>query len=210
MKTSVAVSLLFLPLVFTLNSFAEAQNSRAPEGSQNSQTPKGSQNSQTPEGSQNSPVPKGLCSNPSLPCSPRQLEILEKFEKSNTSPATPQTHSLYQGGCYMISGTYGADHEHFGYIYVHDQGHGELGFNGQFGFFYPQNPYANLTPADGAERFPDPSKNTVKVRATDWLVEIDAAQNWRYFARQLENGNLALIGLWGRNDTVICEMTENK
>jgi hypothetical protein len=160
--------------------------------------------------SQNPKPPTGLCANPTRPCSARQIEILENFEKSNSAPATPTAHALYQGGCYMISGTYSADHEHFGYIYVRDQGNGELGFHGQFGFFYPQNPYAVLTPAEADSRFPGPSKNTVMTRATDWLVEIDTVHNWRYFARQLENGNLGLIGLWGINDAIICEMTENK
>lgn len=155
-------------------------------------------------------APTGLCLNPRVPCSPRQLEILEQFDKSNSAPAVPNVHALYQGGCFMISGTYSADHEHFGYIYVRDDGNGALGFNGQFGFFYPENPYADLTASEAANRFPNPSKNTVSPRTTDWLVEIDTVQNWRYFARKIANGHLALIGLWGNNDSIICEMSENK
>lgn len=154
--------------------------------------------------------PTGLCSNPRVPCSTRQLEILEQFDKSNSAPVVPSVHALYQGGCYMISGIYAADHEHYGYIYVRDDAEGNLGFNGQFGFFYPKNPYTELTTNEVASRFPDLSKNNVKPRATDWLVEIDTAKNWRYFARKIENGHLALIGLWGNNDSIICEMSENK
>lgn len=155
-------------------------------------------------------LPGGLCSNPSQPCSPRQLEILKQFETSSTAPALPATHSLYQGGCYMLSSIYSADHEHFGFIYVRSQENSKWDFNGQFGFFYQQNPYKQMTPADAAVKFPEISKNTVQARTDDWLVEIDTKNNWRYFARQTEEGKIALIGLWGIYDAILCEMTENK
>ena len=110
----------------------------------------------------------------------------------------------------MLSQNYGADHEHFGFIYLQEQAGGEIGMHGQFGFFYPQNPYAHLTPTEAALRFPEPSKNILTPRDHEWSVEIDTAHNWRYFMRTLDNGKLGLIGQWGTYDAIICEMTENK
>lgn len=155
-------------------------------------------------------APLGLCSNPTQKCTARQLEILKQFETAPHAPALPATHSLYQGSCYMISSIYGAEQEHFGFVYIRSQANGTWDHNGQFGFFYPQNPYKQMTTAQAAAKFPEASKHTVQERSTDWLVEIDTKNNWRYFARQSDQGKLILIGQWGIYDAVLCEMEENK
>lgn len=155
-------------------------------------------------------VPNGLCSNPTQKCTARQLDILKQFDSATQAPALPVQHSLYQGSCFMISSTYGAEQEHFGFIYVRSQPDGTWDHNGQFGFFYPQNPYKQMTAEQAAAKFPTASKYKVDARSTDWLVEIDTKNNWRYFARQTDEGKLILIGQWGIYDAILCEMEENK
>lgn len=151
-------------------------------------------------------VAEDYCNPDYYECTPYQRDLVKDFLKLGTKPAVTGSEVLYQGSCYMVSAMYAPDHAHHGYIYLRQQSNG-VGFYGQFSFFEPENPYSKMTLEQARQEYPDDSKYILEERAREWFIDIDSQRMWRYFIRQVAPGKWILIGHWGLNDSLICEMT---
>ena|GEM_PF-4548238 len=143
-----------------------------------------------------------LCVNDAR-CTATQEQIAENF-RSGTELPDKNAELLFQGGCYMISNVYSPTTKHHGYVYFRDQG-----FYGNFSFFYAQNPYANSTIADMRAKHSEASKFSIESISNAWKIEVNREQNWRYYVRQSLSGKTIVIGQWGINDAILCEMNQN-
>jgi hypothetical protein len=153
-------------------------------------------------------IPNGLCDPQYYNCTQIQRDLVKRFQDEGSSPELPTTDALYQGGCYMVSSTYAPETKHYGYIYLRNE-NGKVGFNGSFGFFYPENPYEKMTVKDARAKHAETSHNFVSKRTQDWFVDIDSSKAWAYFIRRINAEQLIMIGQWGTQQEIICELKEN-
>ena len=149
-------------------------------------------------------VPEYYCSDQYYECGDTTKSIVADYFKA-TSPVAPNAESLFVGSCYMVSESYNKNHEHYGYVYFRPQADG-LGFFGGFSFFYESNPYADLNVEDASRLNSQDSKYVIVFHEQHWQTDTSQDPPWQYFFRE-RNGHLLLVGFWGLNDSIVCDLT---
>ena len=143
-------------------------------------------------------------------CSPEQARIWEKFERGGAFSSTA-VGKVFSGSCYHKSFDYNGSTEHFGVVYPHTSERG-IHFGGSFGFFYPQNPYADWTP-ENAENYMKPKrdeKSVLHLESNYAWVDFNPGEPpiWRYYVR-MNGEKLVVMGFWGVSHTLFCELGDN-
>lgn len=153
--------------------------------------------------------PKNMCYNSS--CSGPEEEIWAGFEANQFPKALSDwPAAVYSGPCYHTGAQYDNRDMHYGVAYV-SLGQEEtplLHYSGQFGFFYPEDPYANWTVEIAKQKYSDHlAKNNVIVpEGESGFADFSSPETrWTYYFRTSPDlQKLYVIGFWGSSHFVYC------
>lgn len=153
--------------------------------------------------------PPAPCSG--LPCTAPMANIAEEFGAGGAP--TPATLPLVASGeCYHLAPWYNGETTHYGYLFL-DQKDGNVFMSGSFGFFYPENPYGQISVDEARTRAPgmyDAGKELelgADYAFVDWNKQ-DPTQPWRYWVKQ-SGSRLLLVSDWGNRQRVFCRLEKN-
>lgn len=157
-----------------------------------------------------------LSASPSLPmapcngrdCSTPMLSMVNNFY--NGSVITGQLPVVASGSCYHASVHYSSSKEHYGVIYLlNKEGSNDIYFNGSFGFFFDQNPYADITTANAQQKFTEPFKKSFVTENGNLVADYSTQDTlWIHFLRHNSiNNRYYLISYFGVSHMMTCELT---
>jgi hypothetical protein len=104
-------------------------------------------------------LPEDACD--SLKCTKVMKSILSGF--NNTPHTVSLEPAVYSGGCYHL-GELNPDHEHFAEFMIDQLPDGTTYFSSIFGYFYPENPYANWTLEKAREEATDYARQNSRIK----------------------------------------------
>lgn len=115
------------------------------------------------------------------------------------------------GECFHLASYLNPDTIHFGVMLI-DRNDSGLRMGGSFGFFYPENPYKDLTLEQARDRFLNDGGHQVEI-FPDYLFANLYPNNppekqWKYWYRKSKDSYFVKTD-WGTDHTVICEMKKN-
>jgi hypothetical protein len=137
-------------------------------------------------------------------CTGKIAALAEAFNQ-----AGPLRGDIYLGSgeCYHLSPDYNSTVTHYGFGLIDRAGDG-LFFDGSFGFFFPQNPYADLTletaRARAVHRF-EPN-HRLEIHPDYAFVDMNPGgqEIYRYWLRQAGQ-SVYLEGAWGTSHALFCQ-----
>lgn len=156
-----------------------------------------------------SELPTYICD--SGDCSVKQLQILKKFEKATSAKINSQ--NVYSGECYHLSASNDANQVQYGMAYIVPK-NGDLFWDGQFSFFYENNPYKDLSAATAREKFgniEENEKNKFSILKDYLFINYGDEENFtRYWMRtNSDQSHLFVLGYWGIDHRVLCDFSKN-
>lgn len=154
-------------------------------------------------------VPSSLCNPHYYQCTEKQIDFVKKFQEQGHSVTLPANAGVYSGTCSVLGEQYDPAHEHHAYVFLKKVKNQYL-MNGEFAFFYQENPYAQLTIAQAEKLTYGKVLPLARPREKDIYVDIDEASVYYYFIREITDSSLSMIGYWGVNDIVLCSLNINE
>lgn len=139
-------------------------------------------------------------------CRGRVAEIARAFEAAG--PVGPAPY-LGSGECYHLSPHYNPDTTHYGVVLLDDLNE-ETYMGGQFGFFFPENPYRewDLVRArkENARLFESNHRITREAGFSYVDMNPGGQEIWQYWLKQSPE-HLYVLGVWGTSQMFYCELS---
>lgn len=139
-------------------------------------------------------------------CSAAQERIWQNFEAARfTANADP---IVFSGECYH-NYSYDPAKAHYGMFFLSEIDR-TVHASGQFGFFFKENPYAQINVEQAIKKFPNHSEAKHGMATLEKSAFLDYSTPdtpLRYWMRTSEDGRtLYVVGQWGVFQRLFCEM----
>lgn len=149
--------------------------------------------------------PPSLCAG--MGCTARMEAIAAGFEAAHGIEQSDKP-LLASGECYHLTQSLDPNTTHYG-VTLLDPHEGGLYMGGEFGFFYPSNPYAAWTAADVRKKDTDMYSANHLVELTPTFAYADMNPGGKsmllYWIRR-DAQHLYVIGQWDTSQRVFCQM----
>lgn len=142
-----------------------------------------------------------------------KMQAIERGLYGGTNVDRAELPAVYSGECFHLSPSYNPNHTHYGMTFLETRG-SEIFFNGSFGFFYSENPWANWTVEDARKNTPNPYK--FPTEEFENYSYIDWGQNepgviWKHWLSQdPQTKTIYLVSFWGFTQQSFCELKPNR
>ena len=131
-------------------------------------------------------------------CTPKMLDITNQYKVGN-GKFTKLNLTAYSGSCYHISALYDPNHEHHGVFYF-QQENNEYLIDGEFGFFYDEDPYKTMSSKEVRqvflERGSKPMRALKRIDRAELEIKTSKTSDFHYWFRSSANQEkMYLIGV---------------
>lgn len=145
---------------------------------------------------------------PAVQCT-EKMRAIERGLYAGTNVDRADLPAVFSGECYYRSPSYDPNHTHYGMTFFETRG-SEIFFNGSFGFFYPENPWAGWTVEDARKQVADPyrfpTEEFTNYSFVDW-GKGEPGVIWKYWMSQdPESKTIYLVSFWGFSQQGFCEL----